>query len=265
MNDLPEKLTPSERFVKCPVQLLYSGLPSLAILLWLAIQAHCIRETSCHPSTSRLAKLLGVSRQWISEQIQLLVRQGYLTVTRKGKSNVYLPMLPGHPVDVSCQPQLTCQLETTRQPETTLYVNSSLHHVSTTDDIEVDKGNRLLEVDLADTPKPKSQSKIKAPTKKSPKKSKAGPPKDPVTLQTLLDEIDLEPFRTKFRGVDIDAVWGRFSEVTLQGTGQEPGPNPYDYRDLKLAFGNWCRKDAEKLKAQQPPEPATNPAYRKFE
>lgn len=79
--------------------------------------------------------------------------------------------------------------------------------------------------------------------------------RDLEKLQTLLDAIDLSPFRQNFPEIDVDALFNRFSDTVLHGTAKDPRPNPYDYRDFAKGFRNWCEREAGQNGRRPPTDP----------
>jgi hypothetical protein len=66
--------------------------------------------------------------------------------------------------------------------------------------------------------------------------------KKPEEIQDALSKIDLNPIRSRWPDVDVDLVFGEFSETMLRGTAKNDIPNPYNYRDFGKALDRWCQK-----------------------
>ncbi len=262
MNDSIDKLKPSGGYVKCWHALLDSrDLSPEEKILWLLVARHCIDSADCYPSVERLRIGLGKSYRWTSELLKALERKGWLHIEkRQGRASIYTPLI--------VEPRKsTSRVDTSNlgSPLPGLVSTSEVHFQGGRNSTSGDpgsplptnkiKGNRLTERDISAV-----QSEDTTPKKKT-RKSNSRPPKDLATLQTMLDEIDLQPFREKWepKGVNVAEVWERFSEVTSSGTPQKPEPNPYGYRDLKLAFGNWCWKEAERSDKKQPSRTPDSP------
>jgi hypothetical protein len=98
-----------------------------------------------------------------------------------------------------------------------------------------------------------------APNDKPKRAAKDKAPETLPDIQARLDTIELDSFKKKYPAIDIDPLFRRFSEVCLRGTAQKPGPNPYRYKDFRLAFQQWCRREHPKDRTDLPKAPPTNP------
>jgi len=69
---------------------------------------------------------------------------------------------------------------------------------------------------------------------------------DPIKLAEILSQVDLTVHRERWEplGVDIEALWGRFSDRVIGSC------NPKKYVDFGRAFHSWCRAEAERIKEE---------------
>ena len=221
---MTENITSTEvsvnRFVKCPHPLLFDkSLIGAALKLWLVIEHHRFGDKSyCFPSQARLSELTGYSKRYIRDLTTELESKKYLSIERaSGKVSRYTPRnynVTVHP-DPGTIPSHTGEL----------YRHTPRNHNVTEEDVL--KQNNII----------REQPLLSGAKNKSPKTA----PKDVDTLKTLLGQVEIEAFRIKYPGLEIDSLWGDFQEKTLYGTPKKPEPNPYEYKDFNLAFNQWCR------------------------
>ena len=67
--------------------------------------------------------------------------------------------------------------------------------------------------------------------------------KDEETLRSLLSEVKLDEFRTKYepQGLDVDSCWSNFEDYVLHGNASKPFPNPSNFVDMTRAFRSSCK------------------------
>lgn len=73
----------------------------------------------------------------------------------------------------------------------------------------------------------------------------------PSEISALIDATvapRIELLQAEFPHLDVRQLFDHFSETCTSGTGSNPSPNPYKYRDFYLAFRQWCRRAVPKTK-----------------
>lgn len=84
-------------------------------------------------------------------------------------------------------------------------------------------------------------------------------PTDPVEIRQILDKIDLVKYRKEWEHkIDFEKVWTKFQRTMLEGTPQNPTPNPRPYaaKGFSLGLRNWCEFEEDLNKPQQQPKPS---------
>ena len=82
--------------------------------------------------------------------------------------------------------------------------------------------------------------------------TKKKPIKDRAEIKHILENTDFSSQREKWhkRGVPTELVWDDFYTAMLDGTAWNPEPNPLDYVNFQLAFGQWCSHHLKKYGPQ---------------
>jgi len=82
-------------------------------------------------------------------------------------------------------------------------------------------------------------------------------------LFKILGDIDRRTIAQEFPNVDARAEWSEFQRYVLEGTPANPTPNPRNWKDLSMAWRNWCRRKSTQGGGYQQPE-QTPASFKRF-
>jgi len=278
LRPLPCKFVKAERLL---LEALAKGdLSPIELCCWLIVRAHCIEGPDCFPSVTLLAKHLAISQRYTRTLVRCLEAKGFMHLKkRSGQTTIYEPLIYGEPLNHNSEvdgtdPGTTDQgLDVTPELQFTPPRNCGSGHPGSTVHTEVDVLKQMKEVeyvqpsaDASPSSSAKQVSKTGKPKKASKRRKSLPLVKDPAELETILNGIELGPYREKWepKGVNVDSVWHGFRRYVLTGSAKLPGPNPSGWRDFPRAFNDSCEREYKRNgdhKAQSATATTSVPVY----
>ena len=118
---------------------------------------------------------------------------------------------------------------------------------------------------LSSSSKERKERTIMPDSDESVIKKQTRPIKKRESLIEMLKEVDRQKIQEQFPGTDVKGQWSLFQRTVLEGTPKNPTPNPYNWKNLQMAFRNWVESASRRSGNGRPlDDTSNNPAYKPF-
>jgi len=260
----------SGRFVKCPIEILTrTDISPAALKAWLLLKMHYDNGRRS-PAVGEVCEHLIQDERTVRRHIDKLESEKFLTKEfRKGLPSLFhIPEIPTRiaPRASMSEPSEDPGHRRPHSPDT----DDRRPRTSMSDKERIlDKEEEYVQPSADSSPSVSQErdSKTRKP-RKSAKRQKSVPPKDPSEIRQILAALDLAPSRklASVKAVDFDETWEDFQETCLNGTAQDPAPNPYDYVDFGRGLRNWIKKrTGQHRPLNNPPNTPVPAAHRRLD